>query len=425
MAMQHHAPQLQPSAPASSAAAGHARDGGGWRVLLLLKGFGPGGVERIALRLADGWQRAGIRSDVLMARVDGPMRGEASAATIHPLTPWPWIADRWPMLRLTVAGMRAVRGHRARHAPTILFCPGNAYTIVAVAMEIILGRHCPPIVAKVSNDLRREDMHRALRPLYRLWLKIQGRTINHFAVLSLPMAREVMALMQVPAERVHVVPNPVLSDAELGDSRDIERRPPRSGEGRNFVAVGRLEPQKDYPLMLNAFARGSAPGDRLTIYGEGRERERIARLAEALGIAERVDLAGFSGDVSGELQRHDILLLTSAFEGQPGAVIEALAAGLPIIATRCCAGMSELLDDGALGTLVDRGDIDGIASAISGARPGTQDRQRARAKAYGFTIEAAVPAYARLFAAALVQQPMKATGSRPKAALRSMEARQP
>ncbi|MDF0542148.1 glycosyltransferase [Sphingobium sp. H39-3-25] len=393
--------------------------------MLPLKGFGPGGVERIALRLADGWQRAGIRTDVLMARPDGPMRGEASAATIHPLTPWPWIADRWPMLRLTVASLRAVRGHQARPTPMILFCPGNAYTVVAVALKFVLGRHCPPIVAKVSNDLQREDMHPALRPFYRLWLRIQGRAIDHFAVLSLPMAREVMALMWVPCDRVHVVPNPVLSDAELGDSRDLERRPPRAGEGRSFVAVGRLEPQKDYPLMLSAFARGSAPGDRLTIYGEGRERDRIVQLAETLGIADRVHLAGFSSDIPGELRQHDILLLTSAFEGQPGAVIEALAAGLPIIATQCCAGMSELLDEGALGSIIDRQDVDGLVRAIAQARPGSQDRDRSRAKAYSFTIEAAVPAYARLFATALARTQMNAIGGRPGVALRSMEARQP
>jgi glycosyltransferase involved in cell wall biosynthesis len=357
-------------------------------ILLFVKGWGPGGVERIALRLAAGWRDAGVRVDLLVANNEA---APTPAIGYIPIPAWPLIGHRWNLARLAVAAMAAARGGR----PAIIFCPGNAYTIIAIVLKIRLGRACPPILAKISNDLRRDDLPWWARAPYRLWLRVQGRLIDRFAALSQPMAQEVAERMAVPANRIHVVPNPVLSLRDL-DPEVIAR--PNIGQGRRFVAIGRLERQKDYPLMLRAFARASAPDDRLVIYGEGGERRALVMLTEQLQLTQRVHFAGHCPDVRKRLADHDILLLTSAYEGQPGAIVEALSAGLAIIATRCCAGMAELLDGGALGQLVDRGAMDDLVRAIATARPDAQDRGAAQAKARAFTIEAAMPAYAALFA---------------------------
>ncbi len=301
-----------------------------------------------------------------------------------------------------MARLVATLGRQLRFAPpALLFCPGNAYTIIPVLLKLLLGAACPPIVAKISNDLYRQDLPRAIRPLYRVWLRMQGRAIDHFAVLSAPMGAEVKAFMRVASHRIHVVPNPVLDDFDLEPNLD-QRRP--VGLGRRFVAVGRLERQKDYPAMLRAFAAGARPHDRLTIFGEGSDRDALVDLAASLGLADRVDLPGHCRDVRARLRDHDVLLLSSRYEGQPGAVVEALSVGLGIIATRCCAGMSDLLDHGALGTLVECGDDSGFARAIAEAEPDMQDRARAKARVRDCTIEAAVPAYAALFAVVIAER---------------------
>jgi glycosyltransferase involved in cell wall biosynthesis len=380
---------LSPSASADGTPSG---------IALFLKGFGPGGVERIALRLATGWRATGMDVRLTLASADGPMCAAPIDATCTIAPDWPLVGKGWRIVRLTAAMLGQMRDH----PPAILFCPGNAYTIVAILLKIALGRACPPIIAKVSNDLERRDMSAPMQSVYRLWLWVQGRMIDHFAVLSAPMAQEVMHLMRVTPGRVHIVPNPVLSLADL--QSDAPEAKPRPSGGRRFVAVGRLERQKDYPLMLRAFAAGSTPADRLIIVGEGRERAALETLANELGIAARVHFPGHCTTVRATLRDQDILLLSSTYEGQPGAVVEALSVGLCVIATRCCAGMDELLDDGALGLLVDRDDVQGLAKAIAAAQPGTQDHTRARAKAQDFTIEAAVPAYAALFATVLAER---------------------
>ncbi len=359
------------------------------------KGFGPGGVERIALRLAGGWRCAGLPVSLMMASLSGPMRAGIAASDIILARGWPLPGRRWPLLRLAVTGAAMVDGRR----PAILFCPGNAYMGMATMLKILLGRRCPPIVAKISNDLERRDLGWPQRAAYHLWLRIVGRLIDHFAVLSRPMAREAERRLGISPDRIHLVPNPVLSLADIG----APTRAAVPGHGRRFIAVGRLERQKNYPLMLRAFAAGHRPGDRLTVLGAGRQATALAACARRLGIAGDVHFAGHCDDVRAQMARHDVLLLTSDYEGQPGAVIEALSVGLGIVATRCCAGIAELLDDGALGVLVDRGDEQGLAIAIAAATPDMQDRDRANCKAREFTLEAAVPAYVAMFNAIVRQ----------------------
>ncbi|CAN5246989.1 glycosyltransferase family 4 protein [soil metagenome] len=372
-----------------------AGDGIGTDVALFLKGSGPGGVERTALRLVAGWRATGVGVSLTVGVADGALTPGSGMCQVS--RAWPVVGTRWPLTRLTWSMWR----HLRRDRPAILFCPGNSYTLVAVLLKTLLGRACPLIVAKISNDLERHDMPRAVRPFYRAWLLVQGRMIDHFAVLSAPMGAQVARLMHVATARVHVVPNPVLSHT---DWVSIERADKPVQLGRRFVAVGRLERQKDYPAMLRAFASGAKADDRLTICGEGRERDALARLTGSLGIAERVHFAGHRADIRKELCDHDVLLLTSLYEGQPSAVVEALSVGLAIVATRCCAGMAELLDNGALGTLVESGDAVALARAVARAVPGQQDRARACAKARSFSIEAAIPAYMALFARVIAER---------------------
>ncbi|MDE0946321.1 MAG: glycosyltransferase [Sphingobium sp.] len=90
------------------------------RVMLFLKGFGPGGVERIALRLGDGLRRTGCDLTVIVAAATGPMDNPLGQACLV-AQPWPVIGMRWPLLRLAYRLWREIR----RAPPAILFCPGN------------------------------------------------------------------------------------------------------------------------------------------------------------------------------------------------------------------------------------------------------------------------------------------------------------
>ena len=133
-----------------------------------------------------------------------------------------------------------------------------------------------------------------------------------------------------------------------------------------FVAVGRLDPVKNQALMLRAFARvlAQSPDARLRLVGDGPSRASLQALATELGIASCVEFCGFRSDVAALLADADVFLLSSHYEGISIALLEAMRAGLPTVATRV-GGVSETVVDGRTGVLVADGDLESFAAAMS------------------------------------------------------------
>jgi glycosyltransferase involved in cell wall biosynthesis len=111
----------------------------------------------------------------------------------------------------------------------------------------------------------------------------------------------------------------------------------------------------------------SPPGARLVIIGEGKERHRLAALAKQLGIAGRLDMAGFKANPFPYLARADLLVLSSRREGLPNALVEALALGISVVATDCSGGIRTLLRSGEVGCLVPVDDPRALANAMTRA----------------------------------------------------------
>lgn len=338
------------------------------------------------------WRAQGVDAPLFLGRLDGAMRDDVGAGldVISPPGAGPGKA-RMETLWMIRTLPRVVR----RLRPDVLFCAGNTYAVVAVALKVLLGRDCPPILMKVSNDLDRRDQPGWFRFVYRQWLKIQGRRLDHFVGMETPMTDEIGQSLGVSADQITIIPDPALSEPlieRLRAARSVERV---AGGGRRFVCVGRLTPQKNVGLMLRAFGRGARPDDTLTVIGDGPERAKLERLAGELGLEGRVSFQGYAPEPATLLPLFDILLLSSNYEGVPAVVLEALAANLPIVATDCSRSMATLLGHGAMGRLVPVVDERALADAIAGARRASQDEQRSLAQARRFTVEEACEAYLR------------------------------
>ena len=367
------------------------------RVLTFLHSFEPGGVERIALRLVHRWRATGIDAPLFLGRTDGAMAQDVGAGLdfVTPKRRWPGIAH-WETLWMVATLPRAVRAIR----PDVLFCAGNTYAFVAVMLKLVLGRDCPPIVAKISNNLDRADASWFYRVFYRIWLRIQGLAIDHFVGMEKPMRAEIVQGIGVSPARVAIIPDPALSEAQILTLRApmVEKAP---APGRRFVTIARLAPQKNLALMLRGFARGSAPDDTLTLFGDGPERTALEALTTSLGIAGRVEFRGYVANPAGLLSGYDTLLLSSHYEGVPAVILEGLAANIGIVATDCSRSMGALLQQGALGTLVPIGDEAGFAAAIAAARPATQDARRTLHQARRVTSEHGADHYIRVMRSVL------------------------
>jgi glycosyltransferase involved in cell wall biosynthesis len=284
-----------------------------------------------------------------------------------------------------------------RERADVIFCPGLTYTAPCVAAKLLLGRRCPPVLVKVSNDLGRPDIGRLLRWPYRAWLWAQGRWLEQFVAIGSPMRWPVARALRIAPGRVSVVPDPALSQAQVEElSRPRDEFGERQVPGRRFLAVGRLAPQKNLALLVDAFARLATAEDRLVIAGEGPCRAALERRVSRLGLAGQVLMPGHVGDVAPLYRASDALVLSSDYEGVPGVVVEALAAGLPVAATACCDSMSWLLGEGRYGALARRGDAAALASAMAQACGYQLPRAELAAFVSRFTLERAAGDYLAL-----------------------------
>jgi len=155
---------------------------------------------------------------------------------------------------------------------------------------------------------------------------------------------------------------------------------PRAGPAR-MMAASRMTPAKGMDVLVQALAqlRPSLVG-RLDLYGEGPQRDEIERLIRNLGLADRAILKPWLDDVAGQMAVHDLFVLPSRAEGMPYVVLEAMAAGIPIVAT-AVAGTAEALAHGKAGVLVSQPTATDLAAAIrrSLISPGETARRRLEA----------------------------------------------
>ncbi|WP_242181838.1 glycosyltransferase [Sphingomonas sp. CARO-RG-8B-R24-01] len=361
------------------------------RILTFLKSFDPGGVEKVAIRLAEAWHDEGAVVHVLMGEDRGAMRDTAPSLSYAFCTTAEKPRRSRPSLRLLARLPMTVRQFR----PDVIFVAGNTYAGIAVALKLLLGSACPPIALKVSNDLERADMPPVLRAAYRQWLRIQGRFVDQFVGMAEANRPELTAAFGVTDDRVSIVHDPAVSQEQVRRMARL-RSVPAMASGRRFLAVGRLVPQKNFVLLVHAFADVACAGDELVILGEGPSRDRILQTAAERGVRDQVLMPGH-GDPSAWLAQSDLFVLSSDYEGVPAVVIEALAAGLPIVATRCSVAMPELLGAGRFGRLVPRRDRRALANAMRSGTGGPASRAAMQRQALRFTIEAGAPAYCDVF----------------------------
>jgi len=213
--------------------------------------------------------------------------------------------------------------------------------------------------------------------------------------VSRGIAEDLASLTGLPQERIIAIDNPILSETiltKLGEPLDhpwfAANSPPV------ILGAGRLVKQKDFPTLLKAFAqvRATRPA-RLMILGKGRKRTQLEALAWELGVAEDVAFPGFVPNPFPYMARAAVFVLSSAWEGLPGALVEALACGCPVVSTDCPSGPGEVLEQGKYGPLVPVKDAAALARAILSVLDAPPDRAQLRARSSVFSVERVADRY--------------------------------
>jgi len=354
------------------------------RVAILISLSGDGGVERMVLNLAGQFAAMGLATDLLTLKNHG-----GHAADLPP-------GVRHVPLGVSHAGLAApaIGRYLQRHQPAALLAAkdraGRAALLarrrtgVSTPVVIRLGNTLSESLAG-SSALRRWFRYRPIKRLYPL--------ADAIVAVSDGVADDVVAISGVPRERVHVIRNPVITP-RLAEQAAAEVNHPWLAADRCMpviMAMGRLTRQKDFPTLLRAYAilRRQQPC-RLLVLGEGPDRLPLQALAGELGLVGKVEFVGFQGNPYAWLSKADLFVLSSAWEGSPNALTEALALGIPSVSTNCRSGPGEILQNGRFGPLVEVGDAGALAAAMGAtlAQPLAAEELRGAVAAYRDHISA-------------------------------------
>lgn len=320
-----------------------------------------GGVDRVVFNLAEEFRDRGMKVSILVDvdNIHSPFR---------PLLPdgvrYDVLDARGPIARL-VKLRRFLRRERPRSVMCTSFGFPNIYAVVARAIagfpfRLMLTEHCFP-----SVDVAEPGPTSARYWFFKIARLFYARA-DVIVAVSQGTAEDLAQVIGIDPGRVKCIYNPIINDTlRLQSQAPIDHPWFAQSSIPVVLAVGRLEPQKDFTLLIRAFAeiRKTMPC-RLMILGDGSEREMLTGLIREAGIEDDVQLPGFAPNPHAYMARASLLVLSSRFESLANVVIEAMAIGTPVIATDCPSGPSEALDGGRYGTLVPVGDVDRLATAM-------------------------------------------------------------
>jgi glycosyltransferase involved in cell wall biosynthesis len=335
------------------------------KIALVISSLGAGGAERVIITLANHWAARGWSVTLLTFEQPGsrPYYEVDPRVSLRQLDV---VASRnlaraiWQSLRRIFVLRRAIRAIRPDVVISFL-AKINVTTVLATR-----GLDLAVVVSERNNPERQ-----AVSPV---WEWLRHRLYGVADRLVTPSEGVLRSLPAALRTRGRVIPNPV----------DLPPPPPRAGEGRTLVAVGRLVDQKGFDLLLPAFARiaGDHPDWNLVIWGEGSERARLEALRDRLGLAERVRMPGLTRHPGEWVEDAALFVLSSRFESFGNVVTEAMAAGLPAIVTDCPWGPGEIVRHDVDGWLVPPEDVGALADGLDRlmADPALRTRLAAAAK---------------------------------------------
>ena len=401
------------------------------RIAFLLDNLSGGGAEKVILNLAAAFARRGHPVDLLVCKVEGVLRNYIPAGVnLIPLRPVSSARGAAAALRADPAGYREILGlivNRRKLPKAFRYIPSischlkqNGTSLLVSALpksninavlarrlsgtdtRVVVGAHIHLSAQDSAGESRGRSRISALRPAMRRYY----RKADMVVAVSKGVARDTMAYLGLPEDLVKTIYNPVAAR----EIKSLSEEPPEhawfeQGDVPVVLGIGRFVPQKDFPLLVRAFAelRKRRPA-RLVILGgdeasgdQAQHKNKLKELARELGVAEDIDMPGYKENPYPYFRRASVFALSSRFEGFGNVLVEALFCGCPVVSTDCPSGPAEILRDGEFGRLVPVGDEKCMADALDTVLDEQIDGRALRARGEEFSVDRAVDNYNELF----------------------------
>lgn len=305
-------------------------------IALMLADLQVGGAQRVATILANEWVKTGVRVTILTLDKDKtPAFALDPAVNVMPLalsgkSPNPLHAALANLVRIS----RTRKALRSVNADVVI----GFGEIESLYAYLAVGK-CKPVICYLQTNPR----HRTLNSI---WRRLSQSLTPRMAgiVVQTERGRQLLKTVMAGCDAT-VIANPVPTPPPL---------PRAPADTIRLMAAGRLDPAKGFDILIKACALlpPLLPAWSLTIWGDGPERKSLVEAVAAHKLIGKVDLPGFTSDMQQAFAAADAFILSSRREGFPNVLVEAMAAGLAVVAADCETGPADIIDNGTTGLLV-------------------------------------------------------------------------
>ncbi|MCU7815858.1 MAG: glycosyltransferase [Candidatus Thiodiazotropha sp. (ex Rostrolucina anterorostrata)] len=357
------------------------------RIACFLATSGHSGVDRVAQNLLPGLAMAGYPVDLLKIHNHGPNLSEERPANLRVIE---------LKAHHVYSALPEIMDYLRHNRPFVLLSDKDRVNRTALLANALTGTKARlALRSGTTVSLNLASRGRFDRFVQRNSMRYLYRRADAILMPSKGAADDFASSIGLPKELISVVPSPIITPRFLEQlNQPIDHPWFNPGEPRVILGVGELCRRKDSTTLIRAFAQLPNNYDcRLLILGEGRARQRLEKEVSQLKLDHRVSLPGFVKNPYPYMKRASLFALSSLWEGMPVVLIEALAAGTPVVATNCPSGPAELLAGLPGDLLVEPGDVSGLAEAMARQLDNPLPATELSASVEAYTVENSVASY--------------------------------
>jgi len=364
------------------------------KIHIFIARMGIGGAERVCVNLANEFARKGHEVHIVVLNLENDVNTHLleKSVQVHSLE----------VSRLRYSFFAMLR-YVKKFKPPFLFVFGNEMAVILNKLKKLHLIRTPVIVRVLNNvniSLSKEDNVSPIVENYLKKAQKQLADMDHVIAQCDAMKEMLLEKKLLREDQVTRVYNPVSSDLI---HKTKERKVPYDKRDkdriRQIVFIGRLDPQKNLPHLIEAFAmvNKEMPKTCLRLIGNGNLTESIKKLVEEKGLSERVYFDGVCKNMETVYSRADMIVLSSEYEGMPNCLIEGIGCGVPVVSYDCPIGPREIVVDDVNGYLVKYNDIAQLAEKMTECLKRDWNEEIIRKTAEKFDVSYIADEYLDLF----------------------------
>lgn len=324
-------------------------------IALFIPSLGGGGAERVMLILANTLAEKGYSVDLILVKAKGSfLRDISKNVRIINLNSSRTLFSIMPLVSYLKREKPKVVMSAMHYVNIILLI---AKKISRSNFKLIISEHSTLSFSLAGSSFTNLILKKIMRQMY--------PNADEIIAVSQGVADDLIEVLELKNKVVHVIHNPVVTKELLLKKEEPLDHPWIKNNKPFILGVGRLTKAKNFPLLINAFAKVEKDIPvHLVILGTGELESELKELIYNLGLQDKIHMLGFVDNPYSWMKKAKLFILSSSWEGFGNVLVEAMACGTSVISTNCPSGPAEILENGKWGRLVNVNDINHLSEVL-------------------------------------------------------------